>query len=71
MKKLYTWLVLCLFVAIVQESNASQANIKLHENGYINIVVALTPSVPEDQRILVKLKVRESVLIIFRNEYGV
>ena len=48
---------LLLLAAIVCLSSCSYENVKLIDNGYEGVVIAINPNVPEDQRIIESLQV--------------
>jgi hypothetical protein len=53
--------ILCLALHLLTEVKSSM--VKLSDNGYDGIVIAINPSVPEDEKLIENIKVRENFII--------
>jgi calcium-activated chloride channel regulator 4 len=54
---LFQGLVFLLLLYLLQGSNSSF--VKLNDNGYEDVIIAIDPGVPEDENIIEQLKVRK------------
>jgi calcium-activated chloride channel regulator 4 len=54
---LFRGLVFLLLLYLLQGSNSSF--VKLNDNGYEDVIIAIDPGVPEDENIIEQLKVRK------------
>jgi calcium-activated chloride channel regulator 4 len=57
MMRLFRGLVFLLLLYLLQGSNSTF--VKLNDNGYEDVIIAIDPSVPEDENITEQLKVRK------------
>jgi calcium-activated chloride channel regulator 4 len=56
--------LLLLLLYLLQMSDTSL--IKLNENGYEDIIIAIDPAVPEDTTIIERMKVRKLGFLLFK-----
>ena len=52
-----------ILVLYLLEGALSDSLIQLNNNGYEGIVIAINPSVPEDEKLIQNIKVREKLII--------
>lgn len=56
-------IVFLLLLYLLQQSDTSL--VKLNENGYEDIIIAIDPAVPEDVTLIDQIKVRKSGFLLF------
>lgn len=52
-----------LFVALHLLPGMKSSMVNLNNNGYDGMVIAINPSVPEDEKLIQNIKVREKILL--------
>lgn len=62
-----------LFLALHVLTRVKSSMVNLTNNGYDGIVIAINPSVPEDEKLIQNIKVREKILLstyFYFNKYS-
>lgn len=53
-----------LFLALHLLPRVKSSMVKLNNNGYDGIVIAINPSLPEDEKLIQNIKVRKKILLL-------
>ena len=56
-------LTVILFLALHLLPVVKSSKVNLNNNGYDGIVIAINPSVPEDEKLIQNIKVRKTILL--------